>query len=55
VTLKMPSRLTPSTASHCSLVIFRRVVSCVMPALLTRMSMGPRSFSMSSMSFWQPG
>src|SRR5690606_5677747 len=48
--LNTPSRLTRSTASHCSRCILRRVVSRVMPAALTRMSSEPCAATMPSTS-----
>jgi hypothetical protein len=42
--LKHESRLVRITASQSALVIFLKVMSRVMPALLTRMSTGPHSF-----------
>ena len=41
VTLKQESRLVQMTSRHCSELILWKVVSRVMPALLTRMSTGP--------------
>jgi len=43
VMLKHESRLVRITSSQAALVIFLNVMSRVMPALLTRMSIGPDS------------
>src|SRR2546426_3395907 len=43
VMLKHESRLVRITSSQAALVIFLNVMSRVMPALLTRMSIGPHS------------
>src|SRR4029077_9447494 len=45
VILKTESRLVRITASQSALLIFLNVVSFVIPALLTRLSMGPMSFA----------
>ena len=43
VMLKQESRLVRITASQSALLIFLKVMSRVMPALFTRMSIGPTS------------
>ena len=47
--LKQEPRLVSSTACHLSGVIFWSVPSRVIPALLTRMSIGPKSCSIWAM------
>ena len=46
--LNVPVRFTPSTSSHICRLIFRNLLSRVMPALLTRMSTRPKSLATAS-------
>ena len=52
VMLKTLSRLVSITASQSTLLIFRKVMSRVMPALLMRMSTGPTSLWIFSTQAW---
>ena len=53
VRLNTDLRLTVRTLSHWSSVILIRRVSLVMPALFTRMSIFPKSLTISFTTFWE--
>ena len=52
VVLKRPSRFTPRTSSHIALVILTNDLSRVIPALFTRMLIGPNSVNAALTMVW---